>query len=547
LLIRFTHAPRRSVRTTVARLALVGVVSLGVGLRLEQLLANRSLSLDESLLALNLIHRSPLDVLRQLDFNQSAPPLFLTVQKVDVLAFGKTETALRLFPFVCGVMALCLFPFLARRVCNGTTAVLVATGFFAVSDAAIAYSALDKQYEVDVAAVVLLCYIALHAERTLSSYLKTLGVSFAGALILWFSFPAVFVAAGIVATLIARSILIRASKETAMAALIGLSWLVSFGGIYAVSRSGVRDLQHSFSSTSGVFVGSGDSRGGALDHVGSFRYVLGIPRLLVFGPFHLGQILTACTLVFCVVGAIVLFEKKRVVAAMLISPLPFLMAASALHKYPLLPRTLLFVLPMILLLLASGIETTLQRAPGRLIEKVIMLGVVALGVAVLGLALYHAVRPRSSEEMKPILRHLAKEQRSTDTLYVFPYAQYAFRYYLECGCIDATVRQAESKGIWPFRPAPGGPEQSAPALVSARPRLIIGEYRGRAPSSYSVDLRALQNSRRAWILLSDLPRRDRDSLVDELNKFGTRITSFRGGPAESSAVVYLYEMNSKGQ
>ena len=65
-------------------LVYVAVVA-GAAFRLAQYLANVSLSLDESLLALNIHHRTFSQLFDQLDFNQAAPPGFLAIQKAAAL------------------------------------------------------------------------------------------------------------------------------------------------------------------------------------------------------------------------------------------------------------------------------------------------------------------------------------------------------------------------------------------------------------------------------------------------------------------------------
>lgn len=52
-------------------------LAVGVTLRVLLYLSSRSLWLDEACLALNLAGRSYLDLLRPLDYDQVAPPLFL--------------------------------------------------------------------------------------------------------------------------------------------------------------------------------------------------------------------------------------------------------------------------------------------------------------------------------------------------------------------------------------------------------------------------------------------------------------------------------------
>src|SRR5262245_30596325 len=92
-----TVPPRRWV---TARAAIVALVVLGIGLRLVALLSDRCLWIDEAMLALNLVERTPRQLLEPLDWNQGAPAGFLLTVKAGIMLFGTDEWAFRLIPFV---------------------------------------------------------------------------------------------------------------------------------------------------------------------------------------------------------------------------------------------------------------------------------------------------------------------------------------------------------------------------------------------------------------------------------------------------------------
>ena len=90
------------------------LICWGAMLRLTQYLSNRSLWLDESSLALNIVNRSFSQLLKPLDYGQGAPLGFLILERLAVHVFGTHEYALRLFPFLCGIISLLLFNRLAK-------------------------------------------------------------------------------------------------------------------------------------------------------------------------------------------------------------------------------------------------------------------------------------------------------------------------------------------------------------------------------------------------------------------------------------------------
>src|SRR2546423_12591897 len=77
--------------TTAARAAALGIVIVGIAVRVRQFLYNRSLWNDEALLAANLVNRSFRGLLAPLSDNQGAPIGFLWAEKLAVSLFGSGE------------------------------------------------------------------------------------------------------------------------------------------------------------------------------------------------------------------------------------------------------------------------------------------------------------------------------------------------------------------------------------------------------------------------------------------------------------------------
>src|SRR5438132_550706 len=143
--------PGRGPRT--AAVVLVALLALGTGLRLVALVADRCLWIDEAMLALNLVQRSPRQLLDPLDYNQGAPFGFLLAMKGSISLFGASEWALRLVPFLGSVAGLVGFAFITRRLLPAGAA-LLAVGLFAVSPHLISYAGEAKQYATDAAVTI---------------------------------------------------------------------------------------------------------------------------------------------------------------------------------------------------------------------------------------------------------------------------------------------------------------------------------------------------------------------------------------------------------
>ncbi len=169
------------------------LLALGVALRLREYLAARSLWLDESLLALELIEKTPRELLGPLAFYQGAPGGFLLGEKAIGELVGYSELALRFLPLVFGVLALFVFVPLARRTV-AANAVPVALTLFVVADGLVYYAAEAKQYSVDVFAAVCLLAVAAPLARAGLVDRRALLLALAATPLIWLSHSALFVA-----------------------------------------------------------------------------------------------------------------------------------------------------------------------------------------------------------------------------------------------------------------------------------------------------------------------------------------------------------------
>src|SRR5262244_706024 len=127
----------------LASLAVVAGLA-GAAVRAWYFALRRPLWLDECMLALNIASRSALELLRPLDYNQAAPPLFLWIERFAVRVAGVTEPALRAWP-------------IPRRLA-GPSAALAAVALAAFSPTLVRYTDEVKPYGTDalVTAAVLL-------------------------------------------------------------------------------------------------------------------------------------------------------------------------------------------------------------------------------------------------------------------------------------------------------------------------------------------------------------------------------------------------------
>jgi hypothetical protein len=483
-----------------------GLAALGILFRLRQYLFDRSLWLDEALVVLNIIRRSPSELLKPLDYHQGSPLGFLALQKAAVLGFGTSEAALRLVPFLSGVLSMILFVIVARRFL-APAAATIAVGLFAVSDPLIYYSAEAKQYSTDVAVGILLFWLAGYLLERDSAVLRAVIVSIIGAIVLWFSQPAAFVLAAVGVGWLLDSILRHDRRGLFLLAIPGVLWPTSFLLSFRASLRGLTRDTVLLDYWQGAFAPF-PPRSGA-----DVRWFIDA----FFGIFSdpVGLTLVGVAAVAALVGMVEFSSKHSARLVLLLTPLAATLAASALHRYPFRGRLLLFLVPSLILLIAAGLERIRTRTSDTLpYFSFLLIGFLFLHPLLdAGSGL---IKPRTKEEIKPVIRYVENHRQDGDFLYLYYATLRPFQYY------------------------------SARHLIAPMDEMTGVESRQNW-ASYRKDLGQLRGKKRVWILFSHVYRGagvDEEQLfLDYLDTVGTRLDSSRA----PGASVYLYDLDYQNQ
>jgi hypothetical protein len=514
--------------------AVLALVALGIALRLASYLANPTFSTDEAALALNVMHRSYGDLLDELDFNQGAPVGFLFAQRA-LFEVGSSEYVFRLLPLVASLVALLLFYPVAARFLERRAA-LLALALFAVSEPLLFYSATAKQYAVDVAATVGLYAVALWFDRA-SGWRPAVTLAVVAAVAVWLSHPAVIVLAGIIFVLALQSIVERRWRRLLTLAAICSAWLASLGVVYVVALRELAGLQATFARGRG-FVAAEAEGGLARVLASAARYLLGIPENS--GEIGLPEVLTLVGVLLALLGFATLLRARWTYALLLGAPAGFTLLVSALGKYPLFPRALLFLTPALVILVAAGIHSLAIR-PRRVRRVAALAAAVALLAGAGASSAQHLSSP--GDEVKQLLGQLARSQKPGDALYVFHPLQYTFRYYLECECFGDASTVNRGRSLWPLEPAEGGPGQNDPALRSVPPSFVVGQAASESPDRYEADLAALRGRERVWLLLGASQPEHLRAVLASADRVGVETWAFE--PTGEPPGAYLYDFSRR--
>jgi hypothetical protein len=380
----------------VDRYKLPLVVGVGIGLRLIQYGHDRGYWMDERSLVRSIQGLSPATMFGPLGNSQLAPPGFLFAEWAAMRALGDSRLSLRLVPLISGIASMFLIAAVARR-CLPARAVWMAVALFAVSGDLIYFASEAKQYSSDVASALACLLLGLTIGSRPMTAAKTALLAAAGAAIVWFSHPSVFVLAAVGTVGLSGAVGNRYARSAASWVLVGLAWVGSFAAVHAVAMEQL---------------GSGDGMWRFWDFAfppvppRSVWDASWVPRrlaLLFVDPLNfdapIGPRLSMLPAIgLCLMGCARLWRVDRGRLAMLMLPGVFALLAAHLRLYPFHGRLVLFFVPVLLLAIADGLDLVREKRGRGLLYA--FLAAMVLGFPTLTAA-YHVFEPSNRNFANP--------------------------------------------------------------------------------------------------------------------------------------------------
>ncbi|MGH7635048.1 MAG: hypothetical protein ACRENC_15030, partial [Gemmatimonadaceae bacterium] len=185
--------------------------------------------------------------------------------------------------------------------------------------------------------------------------------------------------------------------------------------------------------------------------------------------WHFAPRLPWVALVLFVLGTGYFAFRARGLLLLIIGPIVFALAASALHLYPVFSRLTLFVAPALFLTVGAGAGLVLAVSRDRSVARAAAF--IALGIIALLSLTTARYLPILREELRPVAEYVAQHRKPGDTIYVYYGAAQAFRYYA---------------------PRVGIPDSALTVGACART-----DWRG-----YTAQLDSLRGRERVWLVLS---------------------------------------------
>jgi len=490
------------------------LVATGIVLRLRQYFANRSLWGDEASLAFNIVARSLVGLTEPLGFHQAAPLGFLFIEKLSIVLLWNADYILRLFPLFAGILSIYLFYRIAKE--NFGAAGRLAVFMFSVNPSLIFYSSELKQYSSDVMVAALLTYLALPCLKEDARRKDFVWLGIGGALTIWASHISIFILAGIGLTLVIEKIIQKKYKSFVETFGVGVAWLVSFGVEYLVALR--------YTAADKYFQTYWKNRFMPLPPWSDLQWFAKTAySFLLIIINRTDQIAARLVFTLILVGVLTLFIRKRSVALIVVFSLIMTLLASAMQKYPLSYRFMLFLLPFALLLMAEGIGGIYWFVARWRREVALILCAIPVAL-LLWFSIPNAIggfnSPYTVAEIKPIMKYVAEKRKAEDKIYLYYGVVPGFIYYAPFYNLNQLDAGA----------------------------LIMGAYRqdeNKAFARFIEDVKGLEGNGRVWFIFSEIAncggcRGDVfEFFKNYLGKFGTRLDQVQS----INSAAYLYDLS----
>ena len=276
----------------------------------------------------------------------------------------------------------------------------------------------------------LLLLVIITVERGQLTNARAATLATIGALAAWFSHPAIFVLSGSACWLLwlawSESFALRRADLRRLVPTLGL-WGISClaAGLVAqehLTRARVEYLQNYFSS--GYMPWPPWRADAWLWLVRSFTRIFGGNEFA--GLWYPANRLFALV---ALVGCGSLWLRRRELTLILLTPLPLTLLAGAAHLYPFYDRLVLFLVPVLLLTVAEGVDRLAGVASHYSAHARLVLMPTAFALA--AYPLLSGPPPYWVEDIKPVLAYVKAHRQGDEPIYVYGASRHAFGHYAE--------------------------------------------------------------------------------------------------------------------
>ncbi|WP_285544265.1 glycosyltransferase family 39 protein [Dyadobacter frigoris] len=418
----------------------------GVFFRIFHYFDNRSLWEDEVFLASSLVRMSFHDLATlPLDYQQRAPIGFLWLVRLSVILFGNKEMSLRLFPLICGISSIILFVPVARYFVRSNHGVMAAVFIVAIAPPLIYHSVEVKQYGTEFLASVLCLFLYVHFYQ--KNGIKNLLVwGITGGAILWISFSALFILAGI-AIAVSLTFLIKKEWKNLFLHLIPFSiWLFSFAVQYVffLSKFPEEEWLLQFWRNREAFMpippkSLHDILWPFIQIYSLIRYPLGLTWIDLDYKHEYNPILRVMLrqpflpILVGLLGLKELFVRQKQHLLLFACPVILALIASSLELYPLKERLTVFLAPIFVIVVAKGVDAVYRLRTHSTMKNILI-------IVLIGAPLFNSTRQiintslfgdYKKSRQREAMQYIQQRYKKGDVVYVYWNNLPSFLYYVQ--------------------------------------------------------------------------------------------------------------------
>jgi hypothetical protein len=474
------------------------VVILGIMTVIIQYWLNRSLWVDESMIALNIINKNAFELLNPLDYNQVAPVLFLELEKFFSVIIPNTEYGLRLFPFISYLLSIFLYSKILILLFknNGQKYIFFGLTFFLFNTMIIYYSSEVKQYMIDVFCVLSLYYFYLKNYQNSNNRNYLLIIIGIISIFLSNVTPIFLFSIGFC---MLYEYLIKKNENIYHLLIVFAFWVITFilFYFYFIYDHPTREAMIMFWQGSSAFMPNYPL------NIDFYIFLILKSKMIFFNLLSYGYLGFVLLPILYIYGIKKLLKSKNY-KILILTGLPLFthLILSSFKLYPFSQRLLLYNIPLLIIIITYGYKYFIEKNNKLLIyTKSISFFLLLFCLINLILSKY----PFEKEEIKKSINYIEKNISIEDKVYVYYGAIHSYNYYSKIGEAKFT-RQ-----------------------------VIIGKSHRKNKNNYTKEINKLKG--KVWILFSHNYENEKELILEFIkSKGGIKIKQFE--TIDSSAFLF---------
>lgn len=430
---------------------------------------------------------------KPLDYNQVAPYGFLILEKIFVILFGTDDYVFRIIPLISGILLILFYLYLLKKIFNNYLPVLTGILLIVINFDIIYYTIELKPYILDALITIILAISFVKIIEKFDKNILRYSVFFS--IILWFSYPATIIIAGIYTTLIVlfftNKDFVNLKKTVFLGTIPLISLLICF--LLTLKNSGQSDYMKSFWSDH--FAPLPISLSAFYWYKRAFFWALN-------KPFNIENVYLGSF--FSITGTIAIFKKDRKMFLFITFVLLYLLIASFIGRYPLYQRLLIFSVPLFYLILIYNFELFPQRIAKSILFIIFFTFFIFQPLKDSQEIIKYNI---SKQEIKPALKYISEKKLDGDLLAIHHSADTIFEFYKEKFNLNSIETIRKIKPMW-------------------------------NQADYKMALEKIKNSKRVWLLFTDFRRQENELLLGYMNLVGIK----KDEQFYPGIELYLYEI-----